>query len=60
MWPGAEYGDGAQWRDDPWRVWPRHSGGAVVGFHDGHAKWVRIEKIINHAPGDPACLFDRG
>ncbi len=53
MWPG----DGG-WTSDPWRVWPRHSGGAVCGFYDGHAKWLKMEQITGFAPGNAQCLFD--
>ncbi|MGC9319746.1 MAG: DUF1559 domain-containing protein [Armatimonadota bacterium] len=44
-----------EWIDRAARIYARHNGGAVLGFCDGHVKWLKAEEIA----GNPE-LYWRG
>ncbi|MDR1282896.1 MAG: hypothetical protein LBK99_19040 [Opitutaceae bacterium] len=49
----------SNWSNDPWVIFPRHSGRANVLFYDGHTKSVDVLADIINAPRDnAACIYD--
>ena len=50
-----------EWIDRAARISARHNGGAVLGFCDGHAKWMRGQEIAAHPelrwPGFPSSSW---
>jgi prepilin-type N-terminal cleavage/methylation domain-containing protein/prepilin-type processing-associated H-X9-DG protein len=36
----------------------RHNGGTNFAYADGHAKWARLERILQYNWGQPGCEYD--
>lgn len=40
------------------RPFPRHMGGALFAFADGHVKWLRVDAVVSPLWGAADCLYD--